>query len=135
MFCARANYFRIAKKYMYMYLQNASESISEHLFCKTFLGGGGMPSDPPSRDMLKHALHVDAKLWNSPANLKILYEPLARTSNNQLHNTVPPPPPPLQLKTDTDLLFCFLCIDYLLLLQVDLVAHNADHDVISQHSP
>ena len=30
------------------------------------VSGGGMPPDPPSRGMLKHALCVNAKLWSFP---------------------------------------------------------------------
>ena len=49
------------------------------------VSGGGMPPDPCSAGMLKHALYNIAKL-QSPPKLKILYEPLKNTPNMfQMH--------------------------------------------------
>jgi len=62
--------------YIYKYLQNASESISEHPFFPKFSGGegGACPQIPLVR--VKHAIHVITKVWSSPPKLKTLYEPL-----------------------------------------------------------
>ena len=61
MFCAYATYFRMAISTSRM-PQNQSQSF------KNFPGGGGggMPPDPPSGGVLKHTLHVNAKLWSFP---------------------------------------------------------------------
>ena len=63
MFCACANYFRMAITTSRM-SQNQSESI---YFFPNFSGGGeSIPPDPPSGGVLKHALRVNTKLWSFP---------------------------------------------------------------------
>ena len=79
--CANYNYFRMA---IAKYLQNASESVcanynyfrmaisttrmpqnqSQSIYFSNIFWGD-MPPDPPSGGVLKHALHVNAKLWSS----------------------------------------------------------------------
>ena len=55
-----------------MYFRNASGSISEHLHVNIL---GEHPPDSSRRSLLKHAVHINAKLGSSP-RLKIWYEPL-----------------------------------------------------------
>ena len=55
-------------------IQNQSQSV---YFLKLPGGGGDMPPNPLSEDMLKHPSLSMPTFAVSPANLKTLYEPLA----------------------------------------------------------
>ena len=66
------------------YLQNASESISEHLLSKNFLGAGGMPPDHPIGGCAKETPFKATPYRLLPPQTPNLYEPLTCMKTLQL---------------------------------------------------